>query len=108
MRPRQLFLHLFLLCLPLLLPVIAGAQGAQADYERARGMREKLQGLALNIPERANWVEKTSRFWYRKSVKGGNEFVLVDAETLAKRPAFDHERLAVSLSQAAEKKYTAV
>jgi dipeptidyl aminopeptidase/acylaminoacyl peptidase len=108
MRPRQLFPHLILLCLTLLLPVIAGAQGTQADYERARGLRDKLQGVALNIPERANWVEKTSRFWYRKSVKGGNEFVLVDAETLAKKPAFDHERLAVSLSQVAQEKYTAV
>jgi dipeptidyl aminopeptidase/acylaminoacyl peptidase len=104
MRPRQLFPFLF--CL--LLPVLAGAQGTQADYERARGLRDKLQGLALNIPESANWIEKTSRFWFRKSVKGGNEFVLVDAETLAKRPAFDHERLAASLSQAAGEKYTAV
>jgi dipeptidyl aminopeptidase/acylaminoacyl peptidase len=108
MRPRQLYPHLLLLCLPLLLPLIAGAQGTQADYERARGLRDKLQGLALNIPERADWIEKTSRFWYRKSVKGGNEFVLVDAETLAKKPAFDHQRLAASLSQAAEAKYTAV
>jgi dipeptidyl aminopeptidase/acylaminoacyl peptidase len=108
MRPKQLFPHLLLLCLPLLLPAIAGGQGTQADYERARGLRDKLRGLALNIPERASWIEKTSRFWYRKSVKGGNEFVLVEAETLAKRPAFDHERLAASLSQAAGEKYTAV
>jgi dipeptidyl aminopeptidase/acylaminoacyl peptidase len=71
-------------------------------------LRLKVQNLAFNIPERANWIEKTSRFWYRKSVNGGNEFVLVDAATATKKPAFDHEKLAVSLSEASGEKYTAV
>lgn len=84
------------------------AQGMLADYQRAAGLRERLQGLAINIPDRANWIGTTSRFWYRKSVKGGNEFVLVDAETLVKKPAFDHEKLAASLSAAAGQKYTAL
>jgi dipeptidyl aminopeptidase/acylaminoacyl peptidase len=52
-----------------------------------------------------SWIDKTSRFWYRKAVKGGKEFVLVDAETLVKKPAFDHARLADSLSAAAGGKY---
>lgn len=84
------------------------AQGTLADYERAENLRNRVQGFAVNIPERANWIGTTSRFWYRKSVKGGNEFVLVDAETLTKKPAFDHERLAASLSSAAGEKYTAL
>jgi len=83
-----------------LLPTVIFAQGTLADYERAAGLRNKLQGLVVNAPERANWIEKTSRFWYRKSVKGGYEFVMVDAETLAKKPAFDHEKLAAALSKA--------
>ncbi|HKQ74313.1 MAG TPA: DPP IV N-terminal domain-containing protein [Blastocatellia bacterium] len=98
---------LLLLSLPLLAPIIF-AQGTEADYERANRLRSRFQGLAVNIPERANWIGNTGRFWYRKSVKGGNEFVLVDAETLAKRPAFDHEKLAASLSTAAAGRYTAV
>jgi len=81
----------------LLLPAIIFAQGTLADYERANSLRNKFQGLAVNLPERAVWIEKTSRFWYRKSVKGGYEFVLVDAGTLARRPAFDHEKLAAAL-----------
>ncbi|MDQ3013920.1 MAG: S9 family peptidase, partial [Acidobacteriota bacterium] len=93
----------------LCLLVAAGyAQGTLADYERANGLREKYVGLATNLPERANWIGQTSRFWYRKAVKGGNEFVLMDAETLAKKPAFDHERLAAALSAAASEKYTAL
>jgi dipeptidyl aminopeptidase/acylaminoacyl peptidase len=97
-----------LLCSVLLLTAAARAQGTPADYERAQGLREKFQKLAAGVPERPNWVEKTSRFWYRKSVKGGFEFVLFDAETLTRRPAFDAGRLAASLSAAAGGKYTAL
>ncbi|MEW6208013.1 MAG: DPP IV N-terminal domain-containing protein [Acidobacteriota bacterium] len=95
-------LLLFLLATP------AHAQGTLGDYQRANGLREKYQSLAANIAERANWIEKTSRFWYRKSVKGGSEFVLFDAETLARRPAFDQEKLAASLSNATGEKYAAL
>ena len=88
----------------------AAAQGTVADYQRAMGLREKYQGLAINAPEPATWVEKTPRFWYRKSVKGGNEFVLVDATTAQKRPAFDHEKLAAALTSVIkpEKPYSGV
>jgi len=94
----------------LLLPGLYYAQQlTTADYERAAKLRDRFQGLAVNIPETANAIPNSSRFWYRKSVKGGNEFVVVDAEAVAKRPAFDHERLAAALSAANEgQKYTAV
>jgi hypothetical protein len=105
MKHKHLFQIIALLSSLLLSPAIIYAQVTQADYERAARLREKLQGLAVNVPERANWIGQTSRFWYRKSVKGGAEFTLVDAETLAKRPAFDHEKLAASLSAAASEKY---
>src|SRR2546426_948421 len=85
MKQQHFFRQMFWLLL--LLPAFANAQGTQGDYERASGLREKFQGLVVNAPDRANWIEKTSRFWYRKAVKGGHEFVLVDAETLAKKPA---------------------
>src|SRR5262245_47491733 len=96
-----------ILVLVLLLVPAAWAQRAQLtpdDYARANAVRTKFQGLAVNLPEPARAIEKTSRFWYRKSVKGGNEFVVVDAETLVKRPAFDHEKLASSLAAATNEK----
>ena len=108
MRRKSFLLTIVLLMSVFLWPAFIAAQGTRADYDRAVKLRDKFQGLAMNVPERVNWVEKTSRFWYRKSVKGGNEFVLVDAQTLAKKPAFDHAKLAESLSAAAEEKYTAV
>ncbi|HEX3437955.1 MAG TPA: DPP IV N-terminal domain-containing protein [Pseudacidobacterium sp.] len=83
-------------------------QVTRADYERAAQLRDKYKTLALNIPEAPSWIEKTDTFWYRKTVEGGHAFVLVDANTKIKKPAFDHDRLAAALSSADEKKYTGV
>src|SRR5512143_875643 len=105
---KAVFVSVLLLQSLLVHPGTAIAQGTLADYERAESLRNKVQGLAVDIPERPVWIDSTSRFWYRKSVKGGNEFVLVDAQTLTRKPAFDHERLAASLSSAAGEKYTAL
>ncbi|MFN7928101.1 MAG: DPP IV N-terminal domain-containing protein [Blastocatellia bacterium] len=74
------------------------AQGTLADYERANGLREKYLYLGVNVPERANWIGSTSHFWYRKAVLGGHEFVLVNADTREKKPAFDHAKLAEALT----------
>jgi dipeptidyl aminopeptidase/acylaminoacyl peptidase len=84
------------------------AQITVADYERANGLRKKYDGLAVNVPGPATWIGETHRFWYRKSVKGGNEFVLFDADTQSKKPAFDHEKLAAALSTETGEKLTAV
>ena len=92
----------------LLLPAAAGAQGSAADYERANGLRAKYEALAVNVPGPATWIDKTPRFWYRRSVKGGHEFVIVDAATQAKTPAFDHDRLAQQLSKVIGKPYTGI
>jgi dipeptidyl aminopeptidase/acylaminoacyl peptidase len=92
----------------LLLPAFLFAAGTLPDYERASNLRTRFQGLAVNVPESAHWIGSTSRFWYRKSVAGGHEFVRVDAETQQKRSAFDHEKLAAGLSAAAGKTYKAL
>ena len=103
----SLVLLLSLQVVPLnLAATTAMAQGSQADYRRALELRSKYQNLTVNVAERATWINNTSRFWYRKSVTGGGQFVIVDAEALSRRPAFDHERLAASLSAAAGEKYT--
>jgi dipeptidyl aminopeptidase/acylaminoacyl peptidase len=91
-----------------LLPVLAHAQGTRADYERAVGLRDRLQGLAVDVAEEPHWLEGSHQFWYRKSVTGGHVFVLVDADSASKKPAFDHGRLAASLSTVAGKPYTAI
>jgi dipeptidyl aminopeptidase/acylaminoacyl peptidase len=86
------------------------AQGAdvRADYARAASLRDRTQGLAVDIADPPVWIDGTSKFWYRKTVTGGSSFMLVDAAAASKAPAFDHARLAAVLSTAANGKYTAV
>jgi dipeptidyl aminopeptidase/acylaminoacyl peptidase len=106
-NPRSLCL--VILCSAFLLSAATSAQQITTDdYQRASKLRERFQGLAINIPETPNAIPNSNRFWYRKSVKGGNEFVLVDAQAMSKKPAFDHARLAASLSAAAGTPYTAL
>ncbi len=84
------------------------AQGTIPDYQRATGLREKYDRLVVNAAETARWIERTNRFWYRKTVTGGHEFIAVDAEAAAKTPAFDHAKLAASLATALKRPITAV
>jgi len=108
MKRVRLWLSAGLILVFVFLPMLLSAQGTLADYERAGKLRERFQGQVVNAPERATWIENTSRFWYRRSVKGGNEFMVIDAATKAQTPAFDHARLAASLSSASGEKYAAL
>jgi dipeptidyl aminopeptidase/acylaminoacyl peptidase len=83
----------------------AAAQGTLADYERAGRLREVYEKAAGVVAEPATWIGKTSRFWYRRAVPGGHEFVVVDAATREKRPAFDAVRLVAALSSATGGRY---
>src|SRR4030095_12509358 len=85
----------------------AAAQPTRADYERAQGLRDRYTELAVDVPDSAKWIGAPNRFSYRKSVKGGHQFVVVDSATLQKRPAFDHARLATTLSRTTGGTYTA-
>jgi dipeptidyl aminopeptidase/acylaminoacyl peptidase len=88
-----------------LVPAGSAAQGTAADYERASTVAERTDGLVLDLPEAPHWISGT-RFWYRKSVKGGDVFVLVDAASAVKRPAFDHDRIAAALGKVTGHSYT--
>lgn len=85
----------------------AGGQGTRTDYARA----EQLLGwnaseLVTDDAVRPRWMTG-DRFWFRNRGAGGYEFVVVDLATGARRPAFDHARLASSLSVAADTSYDA-
>jgi dipeptidyl aminopeptidase/acylaminoacyl peptidase len=91
-----------------LLPTASFAQGRAEDYARAESLSQRVRGLVVDEAGEPSFIGETNRFWYRKSVAGGNAFVLVDATTREQRPAFDHARLAASLSAARDTTYTAV
>ncbi|HVD93757.1 MAG TPA: DPP IV N-terminal domain-containing protein [Vicinamibacterales bacterium] len=97
---------LALLSIASILP--AAAQGTQADYDRALGLRKKYEALVGNVTEAPRWIGRTHRLYYRRSVKGGHDFIRVDADTKSKGPAFDHARIAASLSAAIGKTYGAL
>ncbi|MFI5069526.1 MAG: DPP IV N-terminal domain-containing protein [Terriglobales bacterium] len=84
----------------------AFAQGTLEDYQRAqRFLPGNLRHMVFIADVRANWIEKTNRFWYRRVGPKGIEFVLVDAQNNTSVPAFDQTKLAAALSQAAKHEY---
>jgi len=104
---RRPIIALALIAFPaaLLLVGSARAQGTLEDYQRAQKF---LPGNARHLYTTGDvmphWIEKTDRFWYRRTTLKGPEinyeFVLVDAAQNTSNPAFDHARLAESLSRA--------
>ncbi len=86
-----------------------GAQGTLEDYRRAVTVQQRYAGLTVGLVQGGvNWIDSTDRFWYRVSVTGGNRFYVVDPDAWTKQPAFDHDRLARTLSTVAAAQYTAI
>src|SRR5581483_11745023 len=90
------------------LPSAARGQGTAADYARANALRERYETAAVDIAGAPTAIGHTHRFWYRKSIRGGDEFIVVDADTQQKQPAFNHEQIARSLSQLTGARFTAL
>ncbi len=90
------------------LPGRARAEGIRDDYARADALRERAQGKVFRDHVTPHWFANIDRFWYRVDGPGkAREFILVDAVRGTRGPAFDHARLAASLSKAAEKPFPA-
>ena len=71
----------------------ARAQGTLADYQRAeKFLPGNLRHQIYVADVTPHWIEKTSRFWYRKAGPSGTEFILVDATQNSSGPAFDHTK----------------
>jgi dipeptidyl aminopeptidase/acylaminoacyl peptidase len=74
-----------------------------ARTRRGRGEPEKGVYKARIAP---HWFAGDTKFWYRNDLRGeAREFILVDAVKGTRQPAFDHDKLAAALSQAAHKDY---
>ena len=89
------------------IPSTVAAQGRSADYERADTLAERTDGLVVGVPEAPHWLSG-NRFWHRKTVTGGNTFVLVDIAAASKQSAFDHEQMAAAIGAATRHTYTGV
>jgi len=99
------FLQRISIAVTLLPAALLSAQGTHTDYARA----EQLLGwnssaLVIDDAVRPRWMPG-DRFWYRNRGARMFEFLVADLATGARRPAFDHHRLAAALSQAADTAY---
>src|SRR6516165_7023122 len=83
---------------------VAQSSDIKEDYARAFAFRARIDGTVHNVPDLPTWLDD-GRFWYRRTVRGGAQFVVVDAATARKQPLFDHARLAAALSSAAHAAY---
>src|SRR5579871_2994248 len=78
-----------------------------ADYAHAEQfMPYNVDPLVYHGPVRATFLDD-GKFYYRVAIPEGNEFMLVDPANGAKKPAFDHAKLAAALSVAAGTRYEA-
>ena len=89
--------------------VVAQQPGAltAADYARAeRFLAAGVSQLVIGGNVQPNWIPN-DRFWYRSTTASGSEFLLVDPARGTRLPAFDHAKLATTLSAAAGATYDA-
>jgi dipeptidyl-peptidase-4 len=102
---RRWFVSLVLLSI---LAPVGFAQGTLEDYQRAqRFLPGNLRHLISTADVAPHWIEKSNRFWYRRTGPKGSDFVLVDAERNTSSAAFDHARLAQALAAASKHAYSA-
>lgn len=87
---------------------IAGGKDAVGDESQSplqKGTRKGTTGVYRDKVT-PHWFADDTKFWYRNDLKGGTkEFILVDAEKGMRVLAFDHAKLAASLSKAAAADY---
>jgi len=95
------------LSIPTPVPIGLAAQGTMADYERARTVGQRISGPVNLMAGNPNWIGESSRFWYRRTIEGGQQFIVVDPEIPERGPAFDHAHVAAALSDATGRSFEA-
>ena len=89
-------------------PRTCPAQGTLDDYARADALRAQTRGKVFGGRVEPHFYAGGDRFWYRGDrADGAHEFIIVDAVSATRRPAFDHARLAAALTRATEKPHEA-
>ncbi|GEL09970.1 Dipeptidyl aminopeptidase/acylaminoacyl peptidase [Flavobacterium glycines] len=86
----------FFICL------LSQAQGTLKDYQKANAVDSLFRNKVFNTPKEFNWINNNN-FWYVNNAKGGKEFFRVDVKAQNQTAAFNHERLATSLSKILDK-----
>lgn len=93
-----LFLTLFV-CL------IGFSQGTLKEYKKANAVDSLFKNKVFNSPKEFHWTENNN-LWYANNTKKGTEYLLVNTKQQKQIEAFDHNRLAQSLSKILGKEVT--
>ncbi len=77
---------------------LCAAQGKPEDYARSAALAQTVRGKVSHSVVQPNWLPD-GKFWFRSDLGGGlSEYIVVDPTKPSKEPAFDHAKLATSLS----------
>lgn len=75
------------------------------DYAHAeKFLRHYTEPLVLGADVRPHWLDG-ERFWYRNRFEKGFEFILMNTKKRTRERAFDHQKLASTLSRVTDKSY---
>jgi len=86
--------------------LMAQAQGTLKEYKRANAVDSLFKNKVTNTPKEFHWVGN-DYVWYSNNLLKGKEFLLVDTKQHKQQQAFDHHKLAQSLSKIAGKEINA-
>lgn len=75
------------------------AQGTLEEYQKSASVESLFQDKVFNVPEEFHWMDDNS-FWYVNNARNGNEYLVVRSNEKVQEIAFDHARVAASLSKA--------
>jgi dipeptidyl aminopeptidase/acylaminoacyl peptidase len=102
---------IFILAFLPFLSVFAFGQATSEDYKRSERfgfyhLNPEIKNLIFKTKVEPHWFDGNRKFWYRNDLRDGTkEFILVDAQAGTRRPAFDHLKLAQTLSRQSKVKY---
>jgi len=72
--------------------------GLKEKYSRADEFAGKYNELVYGSVQTVENLDDSHLFWYQTNTPEGRRYILLDADRKEKQPAFDHQRLADSLS----------
>lgn len=93
------------LFLTLLMGLTGFSQGTLKEYKKANAVDSLFKNKMYNSPKEFHWIENNN-LWYVNNTKKGTEYLLVDTKQQKQIAAFDHDRLAQSLSKILGKEIT--
>jgi dipeptidyl aminopeptidase/acylaminoacyl peptidase len=83
---------------------VSFSQPGAEDYKRANNLESITSGKVFYGNVRPVWIGADGNFLYESVTPNGTEYIIVDAESRNKRPAFDQKRFAAALETVSGKK----